>query len=99
MSKAVSKACQWLADFTMVAPSAYLSASRSSIGMWWTASAASRCSVSETGSPARRSSSTNPERRFSMPGASELAGREELLGRLVDVALVLEQDVEAVLGR
>src|SRR5579875_2693740 len=64
------------------------------------ASAASRCSGNDTGSPARRSSSTNPESRWSTgPRPSGLGGREQLLGRLVDVALVLEQDVETVPGR
>ena len=44
-SNTVSNARQWALFFTSVAASAYLNASRSSIGMWVTASMASRFSV------------------------------------------------------
>ena len=90
-------------------PSAYLNASRSSSGMCCTASIASRFSVSYTGSPASRSSSMNPAssssigrrlaRRRSRRHGSLRPRRVELLGRLGDVGLVLEQDVERLLGR
>src|SRR5271155_282451 len=89
-SKAVSKARQCEDDFTSVAASAYFSASRSSNGMCLTASAASRCSVRETGSPERRSSVTNPDRRSST--ASARRGRQQLLGGPLDVGLVLQED-------
>src|ERR1700689_4881532 len=95
-SKAVSKARQCDDDFTSVAASAYFSASRSSSGICCTAWAASRCSVSETGSPERRSSVTNPERRSST--ASARRGRQQLLGGALDVDLVLQEDVQRVLG-
>ena len=62
-SKTVSNERQWALFLTIVAPNAYLNASRSSRGMCRTASMASRFSVSETGSPALRSSWTNPESR------------------------------------
>ena len=59
-SNTVSKARQCELFFTSVAASAYLNASRSSSGMCWTASMASRFSVRLTGSPASRSSWMNP---------------------------------------
>src|SRR5580700_6626075 len=97
-SKAVSKARQCDELFTSVAASAYLRPSRSSRGMCWTASAASRCSVSETGSPERRSSVTKPERRSSTAAdRSVRRRRQELFGRPLDVGLVLQQDVQGVL--
>src|SRR6202453_3547851 len=95
-SKAVSKARQCEDDFTSVAASAYFSASRSSSGICLTASAASRCSVNETGRPERRSSVTKPERRSSTDSARR--GRQQLLGGPLDVGLILEQDVQGVLG-
>src|ERR1700735_156175 len=95
-SKAVSKARQCEEDFTSVAASAYFSASRSSSGICCTAWAASRCSVSETGSPERRSSVTNPERRSSTDSARR--GRQQLLGSPLDVGLILQEDVQGVLG-
>ena len=67
-SNTVSKVFQCAWFFTNVAPSAYLNASRSSIGMWPTASIASRFSVSDTGNPAARSSWMNPARRSSISG-------------------------------
>src|SRR3954471_17801771 len=103
-SKTVSKDFQWAWFFTSVAASAYLNASRSSRGMCWTASMASRFSVRLTGSPALRSSWMNPVNRSSMrtgPSSSGLLGRlgdRELLGGLGDVGLVLEQDVQRLLG-
>src|SRR4051812_22249006 len=103
-SKTVSKAFQWAWFFTSVAASAYLNASRSSRGMCWTASMASRFSVRLTGSPALRSSWMKPVNRSSMrrrPSSSGLLGRvgdRKLLGRLGDVRLVLEQDVQRLLG-
>jgi hypothetical protein len=69
-SNTVSNERQCELFFTSVAASAYLNASRSSIGMWRTASIASRFSVRLTGSPALRSSTTNPASRSSIePGA------------------------------
>src|SRR5437879_2165685 len=97
-SKTVSNAFQCELLFTRVAPRAYLKASRSSSGMWRTASVASRFSVSETGSPAARSSEMNPARRSSTSRGSGALGDRELLGRLLDVGAVLEQDVERVPG-
>src|SRR5947209_19631914 len=100
-SKTVSNAFQCELLFTRVAPRAYLKASRSSSGMWRTASVASRFSVSETGSPAARSSEMNPARRSSTvagAGRSGALGDRELLGRLLDVGAVLEQDVQRVAG-
>src|SRR5256885_9893065 len=100
-SKTVSNAFQWALLFTSVAPKAYLKASRSSSGMWRTASVASRFSVNETGSPADRSSEMNPARRSStlaLVGRSGALGDGELLGRLLDVGAVLEQDVQRVAG-
>src|SRR5205085_2028691 len=82
-----------------------LNAARSSMGTYSSARMASRFSVIETGSPAARSSWTKPEIRLSTrPGAgtssavasltvSRLGDLELLVGAL-DVALVLEQDVE-----
>src|SRR4051794_23544245 len=93
-SNTVSNARQCELFFTIVAPSAYLNASRSSMGMCCTASIASRFSVNETGSPALRSSLTKPASRSSMEG---LLVHRELFGRLGDVGLVLEQDVQRVL--
>src|SRR6202034_2917585 len=95
-SKAVSKARQCEDDFTSVAASAYFSASRSSSGMCLTASAASRCSVNETGRPERRSSVTKPERRSSTDSARR--GRHQLLADARhlgphDLALALEVGV------
>src|SRR3984957_16166736 len=95
-SKAVSKARPWDDDFTSVAASAYFKASRSSSGTCLTASAASRCSVSETGRPERRSSVTNPERRSSTDSARR--DRQQLLGGPLNVGLILQEDVERVLG-
>src|SRR5271156_6730675 len=95
-SKAVSKARQCEDDFTKVAASAYFRLSRSSRGMCLTASAASRCSVSETGSPARRSSVTKPERRSSTGSARRR--RQQLLGGPLNVGLILQQDVQRLLG-
>src|SRR5262245_54901143 len=68
------------------------------MGMWVTASMASRFSVSDTGSPAARSSWMNPAIKSSTttPGLLGLDG--ELLGRLGDVGLVLQQDVERLFG-
>src|SRR5437763_368064 len=100
-SKTVSNAFQWALLLTRVAPRAYLKASRSSSGMWRTASVASRFSVRETGSPAARSSEMNPARRSStlaLVGRSGALGDGELLGRLLDVGAVLEQDVQRVAG-
>src|SRR3954447_13850897 len=103
-SKMVSKAFQCALFLTRVAPSAYLNASRSSSGMCWSASMASRFSVRLTGSPALRSSWMKPVNRSSMrrrPSSSGLLGRvgdRELLGGLGDVRLVLEQDVQRLLG-
>ncbi len=77
-SNAVSKARQCEDDLTRVAASAYFRPSRSSSGMCLTASAASRCSVNDTGKPERRSSVTNPERRSSkaqLTESSSLAAR------------------------
>src|SRR6185437_8289070 len=97
-SKAVSKARQCDELFTSVAASAYFRPSRSSSGMCLTASAASRCSVSETGKPERRSSVTKPARRSStVARRSVRRGRQELLGGPLDVGLVLQQDVQGVL--
>src|SRR3954453_18164210 len=59
-SNTVSNARQCVLFFTSVAASAYLNASRSEIGMWRTASIASRFSVRLTGRPASRSSWMNP---------------------------------------
>ena len=59
-SNTVSKARQWALALMSVAASAYLNASRSSSGMCFTASMASRFSVRLTGSPASRSSRMNP---------------------------------------
>src|ERR1700722_10895778 len=95
-SKAVSRARQCEEDFTRVAANAYFSASRSSSGMCLTASAASRCSVSETGSPERRSSVTKPERRSSTESAWRR--RQQLLGSPLNVGLILQQDVQRLLG-
>src|SRR5271163_4162408 len=95
-SKAVSKARQCEDDFTSVAASAYFSASRSSSGMCLTASAASRCSVNETGRPERRSSVTKPERRSSTDSARR--SRQQLLGGPLDVGLILQEDVQGFLG-
>src|SRR5580658_8382039 len=95
-SKAVSKARQCEDDFTSVAARAYFSASRSSSGICLTASAASRCSVNETGRPERRSSVTKPERRSSTDSARR--GRQQLLGGPLDVGLILQEDVQGVLG-
>src|SRR6195952_61797 len=67
------------------------------MGMCLTASMASRFSVSETGMPASRSSWTKPAIRSStMPPSHAAAG--ELFGRLLDVGLVLQQDVERLGG-
>src|SRR5258705_5228507 len=85
----------------MVAPSAYLNASRSSMGMCCTASMASRFSVSDTGRPALRNSVTKPAKRSSMVvkhGVGRLLVDAELFRSLGDVGLVLEQDVEGLLG-
>src|SRR5688572_26999254 len=105
----------------MVAASAYLSASRSSSGMWRTASIASMFSLRLTGMPAARSSPMKPASSSSMGevwgGAVSVMGRppsrvvdgrsgrgelgavaRELLDGLVDVAAVLEEDVDR-LGR
>ncbi len=65
-SKIVSNAFQWAWFLTSVAARAYLNASRSSSGMCRTASIASRFSVSDTGSPAARSSWMKPAIRSSM---------------------------------
>src|SRR5690606_11541735 len=78
--------------------------------MCCTASIASRFSVRLTGSPALRSSTTNPANRSSIDegvspemltvavmGPCRLLDRQ-LLGGLGDVGLVLEQDVERLLG-
>jgi len=54
--------------------------------------------VSETGSPASRSSVTKPERRSSTVGRSATGG-EQFLGGPLDVRLVLEQDVQGVACR
>ena len=59
-SNTVSNARQWVLFFTSVAASAYLNASRSSSGMCFTASIASRFSVRLTGRPACRSSWMKP---------------------------------------
>ena len=67
-SKMVSNAFQWALFFTRVAASAYLNASRSSSGMWRTASMASRFSVRLTGIPALRSSLTKPASDLQQPG-------------------------------
>src|SRR3954447_13202147 len=105
-SKMVSKAFQCALFFTRVAPRAYLNASRSSSGMCWSASMASRFSVRLTGRPAARSSWMKPARRSiialrayrsAAAGAAVRVGRQLLL-RLGDVALVLEQDVQGLLG-
>ncbi len=58
--------CSW--RLTRVVASAHRSASLSSSGTWLTASTASRFSVGDTGSPARRSSWTNPASASSMAG-------------------------------
>src|SRR4051794_27593766 len=117
-SNTVSYARQCVLFFTSVAASAYLNASRSEIGMWRTASIASRFSVRLTGSPASRNSWMKPASndRIGAPVAattsrstsstaplSSTSGRFalleqsalglELLQRLGDVALVLEQDL------
>src|SRR5262245_21317597 len=98
-SNTVSKARQCALFFTSVAARAYLKASRSSIGMWVTASMASRFSVSETGRPAARSSRMKPAMRSITSRSSPLLRLDgELLGRLGDVGLVLQQDVERLLG-
>ena len=60
-SKMVSNARQWFWLFTNVAASAYLNASRSSIGISLTASIASKFSVRLTGKPALRSSTIKPD--------------------------------------
>src|SRR5687767_11183711 len=96
-SKTVSNAFQWALLFTSVAASAYLKASRSSSGMCLTASMASRFSVRETGRPARRSSWMNPVSRSSIVSRLGPVDRQ-LLGRLGDVGLVLEEDVQRLLG-
>src|SRR5438067_12207095 len=88
-SKMVSNAFQWALFFTNVAPRAYLNASRSSSGMCLIASMASRFSVNETGRPAPLSSWMKPERRSSI---------SQFFGGLGDVGLVLEQDVQRLLG-
>src|SRR5579872_5113165 len=76
--------------------------------MWWTASAAPMASVIDTGRPAARSSPTNPVRTSSTWGPSSsarsvrsggrLCGHRELLGGSLEVASVLEQDVQRRLG-
>ncbi|CAB4966765.1 unannotated protein [freshwater metagenome] len=65
-SNTVSNARQWVLFFTNVAASAYLNASRFSIGMCVMASIASRFSVRLTGNPAARSSTMNPDRSSSI---------------------------------
>src|SRR4026208_294196 len=98
-SNTVSKLrqCAWF--LISVAPRAYLNASRSSIGMCCTASIASRFSVRLTGSPALRSSPTNPFSRSSMADVRAGSGLDrQLFRRLGDVGLVLEQDVQGLLG-
>src|SRR5438105_7451188 len=107
-SKTVSNAFQGALLLTRVAASAYLKASRSSSGMWRTASMASRFSVNETGNPAARSSWMKPASRSIIVAGSLIGSRAacpsrrlghgQLLGGLGDVALVLEQDVEGGLG-
>src|ERR1700736_3136337 len=128
----VSKAFQWELFLTSVAARAYLNASRSSRGMCWTASIASRFSVRLTGSPADRSSWMKPASTSSMPpawppawppaaatlmpsspslaaptgrggstcGAAPSLGHRagQLLGRLGDIGLVLEEDVQCLFG-
>src|SRR3954447_18449888 len=63
--------------------------------MCFTASIASRSSVSETGRPARRSSWMNPA-RTSIIAVRLLARRRELLLGLGEVGAVLEEDVQRV---
>src|SRR5437588_12901486 len=88
-SKMVSNSFQWALFLTSGAPRAYLNASRSSSGMCLIASMASRFSVSETGSPAPLSSWMNPESRSSI---------SQFFGGLGDVGLILQQDVQRLLG-
>src|SRR5262249_49112146 len=101
----VSNARQCALFFTIVAPSAYLNASRSSIGMCCTASIASRFSVSDTGMPALRSSATKPAIRSSTATSPSDLGADslhdvdgQLFGCLGGVGLGLEQDVQRLLG-
>src|SRR5690242_6303816 len=74
-SNTVSKARQCVLFFTSVAASAYLKASRSEIGMWRTASIASRFSVRLTGNPASRSSWMKPasNERIGAPVAATMS--------------------------
>ena len=105
-SKTVSNAFQWAAFFTSVAARAYLNASRSSSGMCLTASMASRFSVRLTGRPASAQLLDEPgeevEHRRAASATSHFwsVGRlpGQLLGRLGDVGLVLEEDVERLGG-
>src|SRR5437763_332294 len=100
-SKRMLKTFSWSACLTSVVCSAVLNVARSSMGMCSSARMASRFSVIDTGNPAARSSWTKPDSRSSMrPGAgtstvvtSGLRDLELLVGPL-DVALVLEEDVD-----
>src|SRR5947209_3710830 len=65
--------------------------------MWRTASMASRFSVSDTGSPAARSSWMKPASTSNIVGLLRRDG--QLFGRPGDVAAVLEQDVQRLLGQ
>src|SRR5438067_2142620 len=67
------------------------------MGTCCTASMASRFSVSETGSPAVRSSWMKPSKTSSTKSASGCR-RGQLLGRLGDVGLVLQEDVQGLGG-
>src|ERR1041385_8533469 len=96
----------WSACLTSVVDSAVLNAARSASGTCSSARMASRFSVIDTGRPAARSSWTKPDRTSrSRSGAgtsivegasltaSDLGDLQLLVGPL-DVALVLEQDVQ-----
>ena len=79
----------WSPFFTNVAARTALTSGRSARSIAVSARAASTCSLIDTGRPAARSSTMNSPRRLRKALSSD-----QLLGRLFEVGLVLEQDVK-----